>query len=65
MAGVLEDWENALEGGGRAGHLGKVLSRGNTCGAVVCGRDVVVVGENGTEARGISCGFSKTGDEVK
>ena len=53
--------EDAMEGGGRTGHLGKVLLHGDIGGAVVRGVDVVVVGANGTEARGISFGVPTTG----
>ena len=57
--------EDTVEGGDGSGHLRKVLSRGNTGGAVVWGRDVGVFGANGAEARGNSCGFSETGDKVE
>ena len=40
--------EDAIEGGGRAGHIGKNLPYSNIGGAVVWGRDVGDVGANGT-----------------
>ena len=57
--------EDAIEGGGRAGHIGKVLSRGNKDGAVVWVGDEDVVRANGSEARGSSCGFPETDDEFE
>ena len=38
---------------------------GDTGGVVVWGRDLSVVGVNGAEARGISCGVPETGDKVE
>ena len=49
--------EVALEVGGRAGHIGKVLSHGSSGGAVVWGGDVGAISANGAEVRGIVCGF--------
>ena len=53
--------EDNTEGGGGTGSLGKVLSRGNICSAVVWGGDLGVVGANGAEAEGGSCGVPATG----
>ena len=57
--------EDATEGGGRTSHISKVLLRSDTGGVVVSGGDLGVVGDNGTEARGSSCGFHDTGDGVE
>ena len=57
--------EDATEGGGGAGHLGGFLLRVNTGSAVVWGGDVGVVGANGAETRGSSCGVTETGEKVK
>ena len=64
-AGIGETREDATEGGGRISHLGNVLSRGNTGGALVWGGDVGAVGSNGAEVRDSACGFPETGDKVK
>ena len=53
-----------MEGGCGTGRLGKVLLRGNTGGAVVWGREVGVVGANGTDARESSYGVTETGEKV-
>ena len=57
--------EDATEGRGETGRLGEVLSRGDTCGVVVCGVELSVVGDNGSEAGGSSCGVPDTGNEVE
>ena len=57
--------EDDTEGGGGTSHLGKVLLRSNTGSAVVWGGGVVVVGANGAEARGSSCGITETGEQVE
>ena len=57
--------EDALEGGGGTGHLGEVLYRGDTGSVVVWGEDLGVVGANGTEFTGGSCGVHDTGDKVE
>ena len=57
--------EDSMEGGGGAGHLGEVLSRGNTGGAVFWVEDLGVIRSNVAEAGGGSCGVPETGDEVK
>ena len=57
-------WEDAMEGGCGTGRLGKVLLRGNTGSAVVWGREVGVVGANGTDARESSYGVTETGEKV-
>ena len=59
------DQEEATEEGGRTIQLKEVLLCGNTCGTVVWGRYVDVVGANGAEARGISCGVTETGEKVE
>ena len=58
-------WEDAKEGGGRAVHHNEFLFCVNTDGAFVWGGEVGVVGANGAEARGSSCGVPKTVDKVK
>ena len=57
--------ENATEGGGVSGRLGKVLLRVNTGGAIVWGGDVGVFCANGAEFRGSACGFPEMGDKVE
>ena len=54
-----------MEVGSGAGHLGKFLLWCITVGSVAWGRDVVVVGANGAESRGILCGVPETGEKVK
>ena len=44
--------EYVTKRGGRAGHIGEVLLHGKTGGDVVWGRDISVVGTNGTKTRG-------------
>ena len=63
--GVGPSKENATEGGCGAVHLGKVLSRGDTGGVFVWGEDLGVVGANGKEAVGSSCGVPEKGEEVE
>ena len=63
-AGMGASHEDATEGGGGTVRLGEVLSRGDTDGVVVWGGDLGVVGANGAEARGSSCGVPETGDKV-
>ena len=58
-------WEDIAEGGGGAIHLGEVLLRINTSGDVVWRIDVGVVGANGAEAGGSSCGIPETVNKVK
>ena len=58
-------WEDSTEGGGRSGRLGKVLSPGDTCSVVVWGGELGVVGANGSDTRGSSCGVTETGNEVE
>ena len=65
MAGLGAAREYATEGGGGAHHMGEVLSRVSTGGADVWGRNMGVVGANGVEARGNSCGVPEIGGEVK
>ena len=64
MAGVGPYWVDATEGGGLTGHIGEVLSHGDTGGVVVRGGDLVVVGANGAEARGGSWGVPETGEKI-
>ena len=54
-----------MEGGGGAGHLGKVLSCVSPGSDVVWGGDVSAVINNGEEVRDIACGVPETGDKVK
>ena len=54
-----------MEGGGEISHIGEVLLCGDTGGVVVWGGDLVIVGANGAEARGSSCGVSETGGKVE
>ena len=63
-SGVREAREDSMEGGGGAGHLGEVLLHGKTGGDVFWGRDISVVGTNGSKTRGSSCGIPETGNEV-
>ena len=46
-AGFEPSWEDAIEGGGGAGHLGKVLSRIDTGVVIVWGKGLSVVDANG------------------
>ena len=64
LAGVGAAQEDATEGGCITGHLIDVLSRSNKYGAVFWGRDVGVVGSNGSEYRWSSCGVPVTCDNV-
>ena len=52
-------------GRGRNRPSWRILSRGDTGGAVVWGVDVGVVGANGAEYRGSSCGVPETGEKVE
>ena len=54
-----------MEGGSRAGDLGKVLLWCNIVGSVAWGGDAVVVGSNSAEFRGSLCGVPETGEKVK
>ena len=57
--------EDATEVGGKAGRFGKFILCGNAGDVVVWGGDSGVVGDNGAEAGGSSCGFPETGEEVE
>ena len=56
MICVGEYREDTTGGGGRKGCLKEVLLRGDAVVVVVWGIDLGVVGANGVEARGRSCG---------
>ena len=62
---MREAQEVATEGGGVAGRLKKVLSRGTPGGAVVWSGYVSDIGDNGAEVRGIPYRFPAIGKKVK
>ena len=60
-----ETQEVAMEGGGGAVSIGKVLLRGSSGRAIVWGGDMGNFGANGAEVRGSSCGFTAAGHKEK